>query len=128
MDKEERKILEVRTDSGELLLRLRMTVKNESDPKPQQESNLTTERKGGNGKGNGGKHQSSNGGNYPLMTDAQKRYLFRLLAGQGMEEEAAHEELKKVFGVDSLKKVTKLEASQEIEKRLAAQKGGRTNG
>ena len=116
MDKEERKILEVRTDSGELLLKLRMTVKNESDPELQKESKLTAERKGGNG------------GNYPLMTDAQKRYLFRLLAGNGIEGEAAYEELKKAFRVDDLKQVTKLEASQEIERRVAAQKGGGTNG
>jgi hypothetical protein len=128
MDKEERKILEVRTDSGELLLRLRMTVKNESDPELQKEPKPTVERKGGNGKGNGGKHQSSNGGNYPLMTDAQKRYLFRLLAGVGIEGEAAYEDLKKAFRVDNLAQVTKLEASQEIERRLAAQKGGGTNG
>lgn len=124
MDKEERKILEVRTDSGELLLRLRMTVKNESDPEPQKEPKPTDERKGGNG----GNHQSSGGGNYPLMTDAQKRYLFRLLAGNGIEGEAAYEELKKAFRVDDLKQVTKLEASQEIERRVALQKGGGTNG
>ena len=58
------------------------------------------------------------------MTDAQKRYLFRLLAGEGIEGEAAYDELKKAFGVDDLKKVTKMEASQEIERRLASQKGG----
>ena len=128
MDKEERKILEVRTDSGELLLKLQVIVKNESAPEPQKEPKPAAEGNGGNGKGNGEKQQNGNGGNYPPMTDAQKRYLFRLLAGEGIEGEAAYEALKKAFRVDNLTQVTKLEASQEIERRLAAQKGGGTNG
>jgi len=57
-----------------------------------------------------------------LMTDAQKRYLFRILADKGKEGEEAHEYLKKLFGVNSLKEVTKLEASQAIERLLS--KGG----
>lgn len=57
------------------------------------------------------------------MTDAQKRYLFRILAEQGKEGEEAHEHLKKMFQVKTLKEVTKLEASQAIE-RLLAGKGG----
>jgi hypothetical protein len=59
-----------------------------------------------------------------LMTDAQKRYLFRILADQGKEGEEAHDHLKKMFQVNSLKEVTKLEASQAIERLLAEQKGG----
>lgn len=58
-----------------------------------------------------------------FMTDAQKRYLFRILADQGKEGEEAHDYLKKLFQVNSLKEVTKLEASQGIE-RLLAGKGG----
>src|SRR5271157_1592156 len=96
MDREVRRIWEFRTDSGELLLRLRVMVKNEPSTELKKESRPTAEEKGGNGKGNGGNHQS---GNHPPMTDAQKRYLFRLLAGEGIEGEAAYEELKKAFGV-----------------------------
>lgn len=59
-----------------------------------------------------------------LMSDAQKRYLFRILADQGKEGDEAHEYLKKIFSVNSLKEVTKLEASQAIERLLAEQKGG----
>jgi hypothetical protein len=60
-----------------------------------------------------------------FMTDAQKRYLFRILADQGKEGEEAHEYLKnKIFQVGSLKEVTKLEASQAIERLLAESKGG----
>ncbi len=59
-----------------------------------------------------------------LMTDAQKRYLFRILSDQGKENEEAHDYLKKIFQVGSLKEVTKLEASQAIERLLAESKGG----
>ncbi len=128
MDREVRRIWEFRTDSGELLLRLRVTVKGEPGTELQKESRPTAEEKGGNGKGNGEKHQGGNGSNHPTMTDAQKRYLFRLLAGEGIEGEAAYDELRKAFRVENLKQVTKQEASQEIERRLAAQKEGGTNG
>jgi hypothetical protein len=118
MENEVRKVLEIRTDSGEMLFRLRLIVKDDPDQEKQKEESKTDKGNGGNGKV----------GNYEPMTDAQKRYLFRLLAEQGIEKDAAHDELKKTFGVDQLKKVTKQEASQEIERRLAAQKGGNGNG
>ncbi|MBI5021121.1 MAG: hypothetical protein HZB59_06780 [Ignavibacteriales bacterium] len=60
-----------------------------------------------------------------LMTDSQKRLLFRLLADQGVEGDKAHEHLKNKFQVNSLKEVTKLEASREIEKLLGDAKGGK---
>ena len=59
-----------------------------------------------------------------FMTDAQKRYLFRILADLGKEGEAAHEYLKDHFQVNSLKEVTKLEASQAIERLLSESRGG----
>ncbi len=127
MEKESKMVLEVRTDAGELLVRLRLTVIDDPDAEQPKEE----EKAGGNGNGgkvSGGNGNNAGGGNYPPMTDAQKRYLFRLLAGEGIEKEAAHAELKRVFGVDNLKAVTKLEASREIERRLAAQKGGGANG
>ena len=49
------------------------------------------------------------------MTDAQKRYLFRILAEYGIEGDEAHDKLKDIFQVDSLKEITKLEASKMIE-------------
>ncbi|MCK4431491.1 MAG: hypothetical protein KAW19_09330 [Candidatus Aminicenantes bacterium] len=58
-----------------------------------------------------------------LMTDAQKRYLFRILAGKGLEGEEAHEQLKDFFQVDSLREVTKIEASKMIERLLEEAKG-----
>ena len=118
------KILEVRTDSGELLMKLKVTIRNESEPQ-SNEGNANKNKSGNSGSE---KRENGSGANYEPMTDAQKRYLFRLLAVSGIEKESAHDELKKVFNVDSLKKVTKAEASREIEKRLAVQKGGAANG
>ena len=60
-----------------------------------------------------------------MMTDAQKRYLFRILAERGMEGEKAYAHLKETFQVDSLKEITKLEASKAIEYLLAEGKGER---
>ena len=60
----------------------------------------------------------------PLMTDPQKRYLFRLLAEQGIENDSAYDHLKKKFKVSNLKEVTKAEASKEIERLIAELKGG----
>lgn len=128
MDGESNKVLEFRTDSGELLLKLKVIVKNDAPSESQKEERTPTKESGGNGGGNGGKKENGSGAFYPPMTDAQKRYLFRLLAANGIEKDAAYAELKKCFGVDSLQNVTKLEASREIEKRLAAQKGGGANG
>jgi hypothetical protein len=124
MDKDY-KVIEIRTASGELLLSLRMVMQTDDHPKKLEKENRSeneddkkvSQEETGKGifPGNDGRQ----------MTDAQKRYLFRLLAEQGLEKESAHEELKKAFGVESLKDVTKAEASREIEKRLAEQKGGR---
>lgn len=68
--------------------------------------------------------QGNNQNNDSLMTDAQKRYLFRILAEQGIEGDKAHEHLKKLFDVDTLKEVTKFEASRMIERLLSEAKGG----
>ena len=59
-----------------------------------------------------------------LMTDAQKRYLFRIMASQGFEGDVAQDQLKKLLHTDSLKMVTKAQASQLIEELLAKAEGG----
>ncbi len=59
------------------------------------------------------------------MTAAQKRFLFRLMVGQGVEGEKAHEQLMDLLQVDSLKDVTKYEASKMIERLLEESKGGK---
>ena len=59
------------------------------------------------------------------MTSAQKRFIFRLMAGQGIEAEKAHQQLMEFFQVDSLKDVSKYEASKMIERLLEESKGGK---
>jgi hypothetical protein len=61
----------------------------------------------------------------PLMTDAQKRYLFRILAERGIEGDKAYDRLKEIFQVDALKEITKMEASRAIESLLSEGKGAR---
>jgi len=59
-------------------------------------------------------------GNYqPPMTENQRRYLFRILAGWGFQGEAAEKHLKETLGVESLKTLTKLEATKLIDRMLA---------
>ena len=73
----------------------------------------------------GKKEESAKNPEEPKMTDAQKRYLFRILAEQGREGEEAHEHLKKkIFQVEKLSDVPKFEASQAIQRLLAESKGG----
>jgi len=71
------------------------------------------------------KAKASSKSEEPLMTDAQKRYLFRILANNGIEGDKAHQQLKELFQVNSLKEVTKLEASRMIERLLEEAKGGK---
>jgi len=59
----------------------------------------------------------------PLMTAPQKRYLFRILADKGIEGDEALQHLKELFQVDSLREVTKLQASKMIERLLEEAKG-----
>ncbi len=64
---------------------------------------------------------SANGpgnGYQPPMTEAQRRYLFRILAGWGFHGDAAHQYLKEHLGVESLAKVSKLEATKLIDRLL----------
>ena len=60
----------------------------------------------------------------PLMTAPQKRYLFRILADKGIEGDEALQHLKDLFQVDSLREITKLQASKMIERLLEEAKGG----
>ena len=114
MDKE--KLIEIRDRNGGLILSFLVVEK------PLQE-------KPGEGENNNQPPQPPRKDENPLthdalMTDAQKRYLFRILADQGKEGEEAHDYLKKLFQVNSLKELTKLDASQAIERLLAESKGG----
>jgi hypothetical protein len=52
------------------------------------------------------------------MTEAQRRYLFRILAGQGYQREAAENRIKELFEVGTLSEITKLAATQMIDELL----------
>ena len=102
MEKKER-LIEVRTAEGKPLLSLLLTER---------------EAAAGESQGASASQASTQSNNDSSMTDAQKRYLFRILADQGMEADAAHQRLKKLFGVDSLQEVSKRDASGMIEQLL----------
>jgi len=55
----------------------------------------------------------------PPMTENQRRYLFRILAGLGYQGETAEKYLKVNLGVESLRGLTKLEATKLIDRMLA---------
>ena len=66
---------------------------------------------------------SGNGGNNEeRMTEPQKRYLFRLLAAQGIEGKAAEEHLKDYFRVPAVKDVPKVAASGYIDQLAKGRK------
>ena len=52
------------------------------------------------------------------MSEAQRRYLFRLLAGQGYKGKAAEEYLYAELDVRSLNQVTRVRASELIDTLL----------
>ena len=112
------KCIELRTNEGKVILSLYLYEKEipSEDNLEASVNEKTDVKKEKSQKGNPKEDDS-------LMTDAQKRYLFRILAGNGLEADEAHEKLKELFQVDSLKDVTKVEASNVIEKLLEESKG-----
>jgi hypothetical protein len=116
--KNKAKRIELRTADGKVILVLHLYEK-EMALKDDTRASADEKRETGKVKPQGSDSQKEN----PPMTDAQKRYLFRLLADQGIEGDKAHERLKELFQVDSLKEVTKLEASKMIERLIEEAKG-----
>jgi hypothetical protein len=62
------------------------------------------------------------------MSEAQRRYLFRLYAAQGVEMERAHEEILERLQVESITDVTKADATRLIDELLAASAPDRGGG
>jgi len=60
----------------------------------------------------------SGNGYQPPMTESQRRYLFRILAGWGFSGDAATEYLKDTLGIDSVTGLTKFEATKLIDRLL----------
>jgi hypothetical protein len=113
------KLIEVRTGEGKLIVSFSITEKpvNSENRSTNQGNQRNENRREGN-QGN------SPGGDESLMTDAQKRYLFRILADQGIDGDGAYQHLKQLFGVGTLKEVSKFEASKMIERLLGGAQGG----
>jgi hypothetical protein len=115
------KKIEVRTAEDKLILNLYLVEKEvDSESKQNNPANKRQESRSGNQGGNNS--QSSE-----TMTEAQRRYLFRILAEQGIEGDAAFEKLKSLFDVSALKDVSKRDASKMIEQLLGDQ-GGNDDG
>ena len=102
---EKERLIQVRTADGKPILNLRLIETQAIEQESTQVKDSTSQP------GAATADRSS-------MTDAQKRYLFRIMAEQGMEGDKAHEHLKALFGVDSLQDVGKAEASRMIEHLL----------
>ena len=62
------------------------------------------------------------------MTEGQRRYLFRILAGQGYQREAAEERLKDLFEVPALTAITKTAAMRMIDELLQTSTPGQGGG
>lgn len=60
------------------------------------------------------------------MSEGQRRYLFRLMAGRGLKGEAAHDAIKDYFGVENLSEVSKVDATRAIDQFL--REAGQTPG
>lgn len=60
----------------------------------------------------------NNGASDDLMTENQRRFLFRLLAERGVTNDAAHDWLVERLGVENLKEATKQDASDLINSIL----------
>ena len=113
------KTLEPRTAEGKLIVSLQL-VEKEVEPEGKQNAggNRRPEPKSKKSSGLSG---SQNG---EPMSEAQRRYLFRILADLGIEGDAAFEKLISLFDVSALKQVTK--ARREPGYRAAPPRSGRT--
>jgi hypothetical protein len=113
------KVIEVRTAEGKLIVSFSITEKPVySENRSANQGNQRNENRREGNQGNGP------GGDESLMTDAQKRYLFRILADQGIDGEGAYQQLKELFKVGTLKEVSKFDASKMIERLLGGAQGG----
>jgi len=79
-------------------------------------------------RGNGSAPRSNGNGSPEPMTEGQRRYLFRLMSGQGYQKEAAENRLKDLFEVSALSEITKTAAMKMIDELLQASAPGNGGG
>jgi len=115
--------IEVRNADGNLIVSLR--VYDESQPSAGNGAKPPATRNNSRPASNAAKSQTqSHDGNGErdgdAITDAQKRYLFRILADQGLDGDRALAFVKERLGVEVLTNVTKREASSLIDELLGS--------
>ncbi|MCX6565122.1 MAG: hypothetical protein NTW38_01645 [Candidatus Aminicenantes bacterium] len=115
--KDKARRMEVRTVDGKVILVLYLYEEIALEDQPKAKESPKPDA------GQAKPQNSSPSKENPPMTDAQKRYLFRIMAEKGYENDQGYAKLKELFQVDSLKEVTKLEASRMIERLLDEAKG-----
>jgi len=91
--------------------------------RPSGSSRMTTRPRG-----NGAASRTSGNGSPEPMTEGQRRYLFRIMAGQGYQREAAENRIKEIFEVGSLSEITKTAAMQMIDQLLQTSAPGNGGG
>lgn len=79
-------------------------------------------------RGNGSAPRSNGNGSTEPMTEGQRRYLFRLMSGQGYQKEAAENRLKDIFEVSALSEITKTAAMKMIDQLLQTSAPGNGGG
>ena len=108
--------IELRTSEGKVILSFYLYDKEvDLEDNPAASNEEKSEAKRGNTPHN----------DDSLMSQPQKRYLFRLLLEKGLEGDKAHQFLKDIFQVESLTEVSKVEASKAIERLLEENQGGK---
>jgi hypothetical protein len=110
------KCYEVRTPDGKLLADLRLY------------DLQVVEKEGGNGSSRPEGARNGANGNGDAMTEAQQRKLFRMLGERGISGEKAIAHLKGLFRVNTLKEVTKRDASAMIDQLLKEASNGQPAG
>ena len=86
--------------------------------RPNGQSRATTRPRG-----DGFASRPAGNGSPEPMSEGQRRYLFRLMSGQGYVREAAEARLKEIFAVSALSEITKAAATAMIDQLLGAAPG-----
>ena len=124
------KLIEIQTPKGEPLFQLRIVEnvlsEGEEPVRSQPSASPSPSKSPLPQGGNGTKPQNGNGKQTTeeMMTEPQKKYLFRIMAMREKIGDEAHDELKKLFKVKTLKDITKVEASRMIEELLKKEGAG----
>jgi hypothetical protein len=79
-------------------------------------------------RGNTASRPPRSGNGTEPMTEAQRRYLFRIMSGQGYQREAAESRLKELFEVSALSEITKAAATRMIDELLQTSAPGNGGG